>query len=108
MDRLTSWPVDFRHPPASAVLGLEMYTAVPDIFVGAGGPHLTIFLILYFMCMGVLLVCMSVQHRHAVTTETRRGCWISLVLELQTVIRQNVVLGMEPGSSGSAVSALNH
>lgn len=43
VDRLTSWPVDFRHPPASAVLGLEMYTAVPDIFVGAEGPHLQYF-----------------------------------------------------------------
>jgi hypothetical protein len=26
----------------------------------------------YFMCMGVLLSCMSVYHMHAVVTETRR------------------------------------
>lgn len=43
VDWLTGWPADFRHPPASAVLGLEMYSTVPDIFVGAEDPHLGYF-----------------------------------------------------------------
>lgn len=43
VDRLASWPVDVRHPPASAVLGLEMFTAVPDIFVGVKDSHLQYF-----------------------------------------------------------------
>lgn len=43
VDWLTGWPADFRDPPASAVLGLEMCTTVPDIFVGAEDPHLGYF-----------------------------------------------------------------
>lgn len=55
------------------------------------------------MCRGVLYGCLSVHH---VLTEARRGCLISLELELQMLLAIKCVLGMKPESFGITVSAL--
>lgn len=45
---------------------------------------------MYFMCVVVLPVCISVYRVHAVPTEAKRGSYISLELELQMVVGYHV------------------
>ena len=55
------------------------------------------------MCVGALPAYVSVYHAYAVPQEAR-----TLQLELQTVVSCHAMLGIEPGPSGKAASALNH
>lgn len=58
----------------------------------------------YFTCMGILLICMTVYHLHVWWLWRTEKGFRSLELETHKVVSHNVVLGIKPGSSGSACS----
>ena len=58
--------------------------------------------------VSVLLVCMQVLRMCAMLTEVRRGHRISWIWSYEWLVTTMWVLGMEPGSSARAASALNN
>lgn len=58
------------------------------------------------MYIDILPTCVSVYHMYAVPSEAIGGHLIPLELALQTSESFQMVLGIEPRSSGKAVSAL--